>query len=318
MHKPPLAEIRRLSPNARATLISYQISYWAPKARMTRNGFTWVVKSRQDLADETGLSVHQVKRALREIKKSGVLVVERHLFYAGIALWIRFPEPAVWESIGAKSDQLIGAKSRQLIGAKSDQPIPEDYKQGTTDKGLQNTKIEEEISGKEFPGKKGGNPKMKYGGKVSDIIGLIQEAQKSESSEEQLQACIDAAIKSPTAGRLVKVWTCAWVRAGIGFCPKPNVKDQTTLKHLVGAFGPQAAVALIVESITHWVDFSGKVQAATGFSGKPPTNPVVWFLWTHRALGLAWLQDQQKSPPEATSGGSATVTEQGEGWELLD
>ena len=55
------------------------IGYWFPKAKTERNGYLWIVKSANEFrGDGVDYKIDTIWRAVRRLRKRGVLAVERH------------------------------------------------------------------------------------------------------------------------------------------------------------------------------------------------------------------------------------------------
>lgn len=96
----------------KAALLS-QIRYWLNTAAggqsrfvVERGGHRWVARSREQLADETGMSLKQVERTLQKLDEEGLIIRERHLFENKVTPHIRGTSPP---TLGASDSPNSGA-----------------------------------------------------------------------------------------------------------------------------------------------------------------------------------------------------------------
>jgi hypothetical protein len=66
--------------HAHAALLLLRILFWMPKATVRHGGHTFVAKSRQEWANEAGISFDQCKRAMAELRRLGLVATEQHKF----------------------------------------------------------------------------------------------------------------------------------------------------------------------------------------------------------------------------------------------
>lgn len=84
-----------------AWLLQVLVGWW-PYTSIQRCGEFWIIRSYEELEEETGLSRDAVKRALKELEKRGVIRRERHQWQGRrVHVWITFGEvahSALWGS----------------------------------------------------------------------------------------------------------------------------------------------------------------------------------------------------------------------------
>lgn len=79
--KSPIARFMLATRNNKAaTLLMLRIAYWWPKTVIEMGGRRWIVKSRQQWQEETGLTDKEIRTALTLLKSAAIIDVEVHLF----------------------------------------------------------------------------------------------------------------------------------------------------------------------------------------------------------------------------------------------
>ncbi len=68
----------QVAPYAAAGTVLRRVVHWHRYAQAEHGGHLWVVKTRQDWADDTGLTVRQVRRAFSALARAGLIVAEQH------------------------------------------------------------------------------------------------------------------------------------------------------------------------------------------------------------------------------------------------
>ncbi len=81
--------------NANAAMLLYRLVYWQPRSRVTRGGFSWVIKTQEEWAHECHLSVRQVQRAFHTLRRLGLIACERHFWRTILPQWTRLTTEAI-------------------------------------------------------------------------------------------------------------------------------------------------------------------------------------------------------------------------------
>lgn len=63
-----------------AALLMFRIQYWMPKAKVRKRGHTWIAKTRDEWADETGRTAKQLRTGFEELRRKGVIETAQMIF----------------------------------------------------------------------------------------------------------------------------------------------------------------------------------------------------------------------------------------------
>ena len=79
-----IVEGRRAGLTLPAAMVLSQLSFWHPKAKARHGEKTWWAKTHTEISALSGVSVHQVRRGLTELKKRGlsILLSEQNVGFA--------------------------------------------------------------------------------------------------------------------------------------------------------------------------------------------------------------------------------------------
>lgn len=96
--------------NKAATLLMLRIAYWWPKTVIEMDGRRWIVKSRQQWQEETGLTDKEIRTAITLLKSAAIIDVEVHLFQKKTLTHITLTE---------KGEAIITGKDPMALGGHS-------------------------------------------------------------------------------------------------------------------------------------------------------------------------------------------------------
>jgi hypothetical protein len=229
-----------------AALLLMRIADWFKSATLKRGGREWVVKTRNEWCEDTGLSVGQYNRAIAWLKKLEIVAVEQHLFgktHQKLA-WIRL-EPATLDSIIGKTGSVTYATAGST---KSGITQIQNNTENNTDSnsfGITKPPIVPQSEGV-VPGE----DEMK----TKDVIEKYSSPKKSPTPHSP-----------PSHGRsamaLGGVWQKALAVTAGGFQPSLTMKQLGQLKQIGKQCPPGKAGAWLDHTVAQWQDFVLQTKA---------------------------------------------------------
>jgi hypothetical protein len=101
--------------HGKASILLLRLLYWTKRADIVKNGHRWVVKSRQEWLEDTGLTLDQYKYAIKHLVDAGLVETTRGIFRNRMSPFLRLTERVLERMDGADSaNQLAGDCSNKL------------------------------------------------------------------------------------------------------------------------------------------------------------------------------------------------------------
>lgn len=91
--------------NTRAGKFLHKLVRWTNYTKLVRDGHRWTALTREGWAEETGLTLDQIRRILTSLGKAGIIVREQHMFGSKTPNFIRISDHGVAALEAAKSRQ---------------------------------------------------------------------------------------------------------------------------------------------------------------------------------------------------------------------
>ena len=85
----PLACYHQATQSWTGAALLYQIAYWWPKAKVTRNGHKWIAKSAKEWCEETDLTAKEYERAAQKLRHLRLVATEQHWFAGKVVTHLR-------------------------------------------------------------------------------------------------------------------------------------------------------------------------------------------------------------------------------------
>lgn len=252
-----------------AAVLLYRITYWHPKMRVQRGDFRWIVKSREEWCDDTGLTFNQYKRALAFLREAGLVDVERHLFKSKITAHIRLTQKGVDWSTWTPTDWCKSAP----INWSSGEPI---YMHGDTNIEIQHGVLASSASHEE-------DESLKEEGTGEKAMPTVAEYLAGKDKKP-------TKVKEGTASSLIPVWG---KHAGYYVGTMTN-KRRGQLSMIAKALPEGQAEVIVTKVLDEWGLFAAMVKSAAGLS-VVPAQPSIDFLLKHVAFAVEFTKEQ-KSP----------------------
>jgi hypothetical protein len=111
-----------------AAILLFRIAYWAPKAKLRRNGYTWIAKSAKDWCYETALTPQQYKDAVARLRALGLVVTEQHAFGGKVVTYLRLTaagRAVVFPGMGLEAPLGMGPETPPELGLETPPYIQE-------------------------------------------------------------------------------------------------------------------------------------------------------------------------------------------------
>ena len=110
-----------------AAILFSKIAYWLARATIEKDGCKWIAKTRQNLANETGLTLKQVRTGLERLKSYNLIAIEQHKFKGISQSFIRIKE-GVLEKVIAESPEMhkaiLGKPKKAIQSGSPKGPSP--------------------------------------------------------------------------------------------------------------------------------------------------------------------------------------------------
>jgi len=88
----PIGRAKQIAGTANAAILLYRIQYWMTKTKITRNGYKWVVMSRDEWLEELAMTQDEYRGAMRRLKDLHIIHTEKHLFKGKVHSFIRLTD----------------------------------------------------------------------------------------------------------------------------------------------------------------------------------------------------------------------------------
>jgi DNA-binding transcriptional regulator YhcF (GntR family) len=252
-----------------AAIMIGQISFWHPKAKAEWGGLSWWAHTHHGMAQNTGLSVHQVRRALAELKQRGLVVTEQHKFGVGFDCKAQtFVRPLVTllgqgceTQVAQNCETQVVQKCKTL---KSTDETTEEHTESsvhshaTSDPGLY-----EEIPGETC---------------------MVAPKPRAKTVAEVLMSS-PKILKKPPAVSIADRWRDVVIEVHGGYFVPLTMKQRGQLKHLRKVCPPGKAADIVEHALRNWLEF---VTAAEDDAGayNTPAQPSIAFLVKYVAVAV--------------------------------
>lgn len=281
----------QVAPNAACALLLKRIAYWHQHTRLERGGARWVAKTREQWAEDSGLSSAQVKRAFAALRDEGLIATEQHQFGRGDEC--RTPN---WTCLTAQALALLwgGAVVQNRTtpgGTESHHPV---------------------VRFRTTPHTR--DKRVRIEGNMGTVAEEI-ERQRAETakklSPEALAEAEAACARRPTSKAMEAVWRCSWVLGGHGYFSAWSPKQRGQARELFRSVGLDAvATALLSSAPRHWADLCAHWRSELGWQ-KVSAKPNLGLLLAGRDSAVEWAAGREAAEPQQ----GPSASEEGVGWD---
>lgn len=283
--------------------------HWARYMRIEHGGRRWIVKTQEEWAEETGLSLRQVQRGLLILRRNGLVEYEVHRWGRNsTATYLRLTAEA---KARLNEDLPKGASPRLAESGKS-QGVTESGK-SQTDRKRQvpvplelstHTQGDYQIGEAPIPGEDSMGDEDRGAKTAVEVAAAFRQEQADLRSDETLEKLIAAAHSETKGARsvtaLARVWRAAWAQAELGFC-EVTQGDQNRLRTLSHCMPAGTTARVLADVVGGWEAFRAWAKRANGH--RAPTKPVIWYLAAHRdTLREWWLSECSGTQAPASEG----------------
>jgi hypothetical protein len=302
-------------------LLLSQIVYWylpdkegKPKLRIHRHGLYWVMKTREDWMEETGLTLEQYKRAVAVLKRKGLVETRVMRRFNGDAVThLRLLQPIAGATLPLPPRWL------KPPTGWSQTPHADGGKATTQVQIVQKTEKTEEEKEKIL---------ISIGETQSSFasnLGSSVKGSNSEGNQEQGQEQGKSSTKAITPNLSIAVQKHPWwamnakevlkahqasLNGELGaywqsrvklvtenpkaYLPPLTLKQRGQLSHLKKKLGEMTR-PVIAYAVEHWMKFASEAADYAGWSDYP-TNPDIGFLLKHHHVAVNLLMPKAPKP----------------------
>src|SRR5216683_1636618 len=100
----------------------HKLARWQHYTKITRDGFKWVAHTHAQWAEQTELTVDQIRRTLTRLGKEGLIVREQHIFRNKTVLFVRLSTSCL-EALAPTQVAQFGAAQDAHDGATHIKPF---------------------------------------------------------------------------------------------------------------------------------------------------------------------------------------------------
>lgn len=269
----PLARYYDATKSWPAAILLYQIAYWMPKAKIRRDGHTWIAKPATDWCTETALTPQQYKDAVRILRHARLILTERHQFNGKLMTFLR---------LTTRGADLMASKSLETPSGWSPQ-APNGQGLATPNKD---------------PGHTGNTDEQEEDGVLAHAGLLSQGSCNQDSGEEtgmKAHQVLEKIHKPAHEMTLVTLW-CAVLAELKGAYVAPFTNKQKGQLKQFAKKCPPGKVELVLEHVLrHWLIFIESAEANAGVY-KTPASPDVGFLLKHAGIAINLWQKHVAEP----------------------
>ena len=292
-------EFVRLAPNSTAAWLLRHIVFRLKKARIRFDGHLWFALPYSMWAEQTGLSVRQVRRSFQALRDNGLIETEQHLYGvpAKNILHVRLASTLT-------SDREVGVPEKGLpeLPEKGQPKLPEKgqlyYLEKEVKKEVKKESAEHTIRDSGAFMNSGKKEKAK---RVSDVLRKSNEQATDHASPEALLKAMNRAEEDPSTKRLATLFTHAWAVGGYGFRPPLIQKETKQLRDIIDACeSVEVGVYLIAEATSQWELLSAHLKQSMK-SSSPPKYPVPGYILASKVAVLEWLQSRVDDEQEVST-----------------
>lgn len=278
-----------------AAVVLSQIMYWHHgRLKVSRKGVLWLVKSRAEMCEETGVSLDQYKRIIPKLIALNLIVTERGLFRNKITPFIRLT-PLGFQLLAehfGKSKGLEQKSTIQLVQGCANplvqdttNPITRIITESTTPR----SGVEDDArAGKDLPEQAGGDPDSEWGDRRRE-----DRRQQGRRENDMKASDILKQREDSPSGSLFAFWQRRMALIAGGYQKPLTHKEAGQLKQLQKYLQEQTR-EVIDFALNDWPKFVARVAAEQGTS--TPTQPVIGFLLKYHATAVNMMKEKTETP----------------------
>lgn len=246
-------------------VILYRVGYWDRRNAKSGQDERWSKKSHEEWAEDTGLSVHQVKRGLASLKNQSLIEVGRGLYNGRNVSHVRLSQRGIALFEGCKFALFEQGKSALFY-------VSENYSDNLSESYSDPDGIAPENSIANETGQ----------GTVSPV----KEDKSMKASEVLSKYHADKATKAKTGkiADLSLLFRERWAQNTGKFAPSLSGADVGYLKKFVKECGADRAYEQLDLILSNWISFVGDVKKATGYK-TGPNDPSLGYI--AKNIGIA-------------------------------
>lgn len=282
-----VGECIQLAGSPAAGVLLYRIRFWDQQHKIRRGSSWWIVNSREQWAEDTGLTLAQVKHGMAALRNRGFILTEEHLFKSKTHAFVRLASGANAQPVGQPETNGSGETApTNKNGVLKGSPEMESGEAVLTDDSTNPASGEEDSDSAE----------------EDDMIKV--------SSVKDVEAAVKAQAilhKPNKVHTLELIWTAMTVKPGC-FSSPMKVSERGQLGLFIKACPAGKAPEVLRYVLGHWIAF-GKEAGDYG-ALNPPKEPVVGVLLKYAPAAVKlWGTSRVKpaSAPKANSMQSAAT-----------
>lgn len=275
--------------SAPAAILLYRLAYWQKRTKYEHEGKTWVVMTREQWRDETGLSEKQHRLALALLREKGFVEHKRRLHFGIQKAWIRLSETGLQALVKRPKGPEHGAQKGPTETPQKALPS------GPT--GPYGNALEGPIICREI---EHGDKKELYS--VPKDAGGATDMKKTRTVEEILAKGLGKKFspKDNTVTDLEFRWKIRVSDVTGDYVPPLTMKQKGQLKLFLDKC-PKGEAGLILETtVDNWIAFSKRVGSDSGVK-KTPNKPNIDFLLKYVGTAVSFTRDLSKTTEQEAS-----------------
>ena len=284
-----IAEGRRAGLSLPAAMVLSQVSFWHPKSKARHADKTWWAKTHEDVSTLTGISVHQVRRGLTELKKRGLVETTQQRFAGATMMFLRplvtllgQPNPIVSQGAVAQECETTPRVVAQVCAAPCTE-IPS-YRETSKQAGVQSHASCNSDDIEVDPG---------------ETCMVVPKQRPKTVSEVLMQS--SKVLKKPPAASLAERWRDVYLEVHGGYVVPLTLKQKGQLKHFGKVCPPGKAADIVEYALRHWLIFTEAAESDAG-AYNTPAKPSIDFLVKYVAVAV-----QIAAPKPAPTGYQAKL-----------
>ena len=308
-----LSRCVRAAPNSSAGIVLFRLVWWTKNTKFRREGVHWACPSNERLADETGLSVRQVRRAIEQLTDAKLIERRREQRKWKAIYWTRVPAAGQHEvpEFGHPEAPEFGhlVKDQEL----EDQELEEEATEAVAplSEKFENSLEEEKTPHCAAPPAE--DAMKEKPASVADVMHARAFKKANLEDPQSLDEAVEAAMKNAD---IVEVFRRAWMVAKIpGPIRTPTAKERGQLTHLTNWLfsEPEAegttTARLIADCVSKWPLFRVHVANATGWDVKKVSPTPDFGLLLYRKEHALAFSKKLRETPEAEKSTMKTVSD---------
>lgn len=264
-----IVEGRRAGLTLPAAMVLSQLSFWHPKAKARHGEKTWWAKTHTEISALSGVSVHQVRRGLTELKKRGLVETTQQRFAGATVMFLR---PLV-TLLGQPSEGVVahgceatgGVVAHGCATPTTEKPS---YREPSKKAGVHAHATDNDGVDEEDPGE----------------TCMIAPKPRAKTVAEVLMSS-PKILKNPPAVSIADRWRDVVIEVHGGYFVPLTMKQRGQLKHLGKVCPPGRAADIVEHALRNWLEF---VKAAEDDAGayNTPAKPSIAFLVKYAAVAV--------------------------------